>query len=246
MRGRITAYLRFQLADFLLMRAALPATLVVFLAYMTLASAPANVDWSARSGGARMLTQLFQAVAGAFIVLGSFLGVARLVTDDRSNGYFRFLFSKPMSVVRFYAQQWVLHGVGLVAIAGLLGLWLEARTAAIPVGAAMTMMALTWILVGGVGFALSAATNYDALLLVIAYVASSVLQGIKGAPDSLMAPWLREVTKLTLPVHKLDYIRAQLYTGGDLPWPATLHVVAYGMTGFAAAIVLLRRTSLAR
>jgi len=44
---------------------------------------------------------------------------ARLVTDDRSNGYFRFLFSKPVSVGRFYLQQWVLHGMGFVVIVGL-------------------------------------------------------------------------------------------------------------------------------
>lgn len=246
MRGRLTAYLRYQLADFLLLRAALPVILVLFFAFMTLKTTPDTVDWASPSGGARQLNELFRILAGMFIVLGSFIGVARLVTDDRSNGYFRFLFSKPVSVERFYFQQWVLHGVGFVAIVGLLGVWLQALTAHVPVGGAMMVMALTWTLVGGVGFALSAATNYDALLLVVGYVASSVLHSIKAAPAAHMAPWLRQVTRLTLPVQKLDYVRDQLYGGQDIPWPAAIHVVAYGTAGLVAALVILRRASFAR
>jgi hypothetical protein len=245
-RGRLGAYLAFQAQDFLLMRAAVPTALALLFGWTMVKSAPSGIDWTTPMPGQRFLSEMFRVLAGLFIPLGTFLGVARMVTEDRSNGYFRFLFSKPVSVVRFYGQQWALTGAGLVALTGALAALLGAVTAPVPVGAAMTVMGLTWILVGGVGFALSAATNYDATALVILYVLSSSLHSFKDAPNTTMAPWLQQVTRLTMPVHRLEYVRDQLYAGNPMPWGHAAIVAGYGAVFVVAAAVILRRASLSR
>jgi hypothetical protein len=244
-RGRLTAYLRYQVLDFLILRAALPVALVVLMGTMFLKTGRPPESWA----GAReqmFLTQIFRILSGMFITLAPFIAVTRLITDDRANGHFRFLFSKPVSIERFYIQQWVLHGAGLVVLAGLLALLLQAVTATVPVGAAMAMTGLTWLLVGGVGFALTAASNQDTILLVVAYVVSTVLHSVKDAVGSPMPGWLRQVTRVTLPTQKLDYIRDQLYAGNEVPWEHVAHVAGYGLVAFAVAIVVLRRSSFAR
>jgi hypothetical protein len=107
-------------------------------------------------------------------------------------------------------------------------------------------MGLTWLLIGGLGFAVTAATNSDALVIVLGYVVTSVLHGVMDMTNSPMWPWLKQVTRLTPPLHKLDFIRDQLYAGHAVPWPDVWHVAGYGVLGFVLALVILRRTSFAR
>lgn len=246
-RGRLTAYVKYQFQDFLVLRAALPTILVVMFGYMLWRSTSRSMgmDWTSPPG-ARFANEMFRNLAGVFIMMGSFLGVARIVADDRSNGYFRFLFSKPVSIERFYLQQWLLYGVGFVGVIGLLGFWFQSATTTLPVSAVMVVMGLTWILVGGVGFLLSALANSDAVALVVSYVTSMVLHSLKDTPGSPMWPWLKQVTRFTLPTHKLDYVRDQLYAGNAMPWTHASHVIAYGVIAVVLALVVLRRSSFAR
>jgi hypothetical protein len=246
MRGRLGAYLlRFQLRDFLLLRAGLPTGLVIFFLWMIIKTDGSRVDFSTPQG-ARFAMQIFTTFAPVFINLAAFLGVTRLVTDDRSNGYFRFLFSKPVSIERFYVQQWVMHGAIFIALSGFLTWWLQIYTAPVPVRDVMIVMGLYWVLIGGIGFALTAATNVDALLLIMVWVASTVMHALKDAPNSPMWGWMKQVTRLMPPTHKLDFIKAEIYAGNPMPMGHLAHVLAYGAIGFIVAVILLRRTSLAR
>ena len=245
MRGRVNGYLRFQLQDFLVLRAGLPTLMAVMFGFMLWKQMSGSVDWSSAQGQG-LAQQLFRTIASVFITIGSFLGVARIVADDRSNGYFRFLFSKPISIERFYAQQWVLYGIGFVVVAGLLGFWFQAVTTTLPVQGLMIVMGLNWSLIGGVGFFISACINADAAVLVFVYVFSTILHTLKDAAFSNMWPWLRQLTRLTLPVQKIDYIREQLYAGNSMPWMHVSHVIAYGMVAFVLGLVVLRRWSFAR
>jgi hypothetical protein len=242
-RGRITAYLRYQTGDFLLQRAALPTLLAVAFGYLTWKTA--SLDWNSVFGQ-RFLLNTFGTICSLFFTLAPFIGVARLVADDRSNGYFRFFFSKPVSITRFYLQQWFLVGAGFVAITGLLALWLQAGTASLPIAAAMEVMGLHWILVGGIGFALTALTNHDAVILVLTYVVSALLHALKDTPRSPLPEWLRQATRLLPPTHKLGYIQDFAFANGALPMPHVWHVLGYGAACVAVGIVVLRRGSYAQ
>jgi hypothetical protein len=245
--GRITAYLfRYQLRDLLVLRAGLPTFMAVFFGWMIIKTDGASVDWNGESGQrlARDIVNMFGTYV--FIPLAVFLGAARLVTDDRSNGYFRFLFSKPVSIVRFYVQQWVTYGVGVMAIAGLLALWLQANTTTVPVRELVLVVALNWIIVGGVGFLLTVLTNYDALWLVILWTVSKVLHALKDTPNSALPGWLQELTRASIPTQKIVYVQNELLAGNPLPVPHTIHVVAYGLLAFVAGVIILRRSSFSR
>lgn len=247
-RGRITAYLwRHQLRDFLMVRAPLPVVMTMLLGWMVIKTDGSRLDWST-AGGARLAGEFVRTFGTVFIDLAAFLGISRLVTDDRSNGYYRFLFSKPVSIERFYVQQWMLHGALLVGIAAALAAWFQAivAPASVPVQGVAVAMALTWVLVGGVGFALTTATSYDALLLVLGFAGSEILHAVKDAHGTPMWPWLQELTRLTMPVQKLSHLRDGLYAGAGLSWPHAAHVLAYGATGFLAGLIVLRRSSFAR
>ena len=247
-RGRVGAYLvRYQVLDFLVYRASLPALIAVGLGGALVSAASHGIDF-ATPAGARWAGQFLGTFGTLFIHLSAFLGVARIVSDDRSTGTYRFLFAKPVSATRFYVQQWLLHGVLLTVVAAMIAA-LAARALApapVSVGGIAGAMALTWILVGGVGFALSAATNYDALVLILFFVASETLHALKDVPHSPMWPWLQQLTRVTMPLHKLAYLRDGLLAGDGVSWPHAAHVVAYGAVGFALAVVTLRRASLAR
>jgi hypothetical protein len=247
MSGRLTAYLfRYQLRDLLVLRAGLPTFMAVFFGWMIVKTDGSTVDWNGPSGQdlARNVVNMFGVYV--FIPVATFLGIARLVADDRANGYFRFLFSKPVSLVRFYLQQWVLYGVVIVVLGGILLAWLQAYTTTLPIADAMLAIAITWVLVGGVGFLLTSLTNYDGLLLIIIWMASKILHAVKDADNSPMWGWMREVTRFTLPVQKLTHIQNELLAGNPLPVPHTVHVMAYGLLAFAAGMVILRRWSFSR
>src|SRR5688500_12094939 len=71
-----------------------------------------------------MITQVAdQAFVSALKFLG-FVGVLfatnGIVADDRRHGYFRLLFAKPVSVVAYYAQKWVIYGAGFLVVCGVL------------------------------------------------------------------------------------------------------------------------------
>lgn len=245
--GRLAAYLfRFQLRDLAVLRAGLPTLMAVFFGWMVVKTDGSRVDWNSGDGQRLAMQILTTFGTYVFIPLAAFLGAARLVTDDRANGYFRFLFSKPVSVVRFYVQQWVLYGVLVTLLAALLTAWLQTQTTALPVAGAMMAVALTWVLAGGVGFLLSAATNYDALVLLILWTVSKVLHAIKDSHPEAMWAWAREVTRFLIPTQKLVHAQNELLSGNPLPWPHTAHVLAYGLLAFAAGIWVLRRRELAR
>jgi ABC-2 type transport system ATP-binding protein len=247
MSGRLTAYLfRFQLRDLLVLRAGLPTFMAVFFGWMIVKTDGSTVDWNGPSGRelARNVVNMFGAYV--FIPVATFLGIARLVADDRANGYFRFLFSKPVSLLRFYVQQWVLYGVLIVVLGGILLAWLQANTTTLPIADAMLAIAITWVLVGGVGFLLTSLTNYDGLLLIIIWTVSKILHAVKDADNSPMWGWMRELTRLTVPVQKITHIQNELLAGNPLPIPHTVHVMAYGLLAFAAGVVILRRWSFSR
>jgi len=237
--------LRYQLPDFLVSRAGLPVLAAVMIGVMVYYTAGAGIEWQSEDGE-RLAQQVFSTLIGVVITLGAFMGVAKLTTDDRANGWYRSYFSKPVKRTTFYAKQWALHGVTLVLLVGVLGMAWQLATNSVSVKEAMVVTALTWIMLGGVGFLLSVLTNQDAGLLFIAYVLSMVLHSVKDQRNSPMWGWLREVTRLTLPTQKLEYVKDLLYAGQPIPWGHAGFVIGYGAVAFVIGVILLRRLSLAR
>jgi hypothetical protein len=142
-----------------------------------------------------------------------------------------------------------LHAVVFVAAFGLIVWGFSAYTIHFSVHRSMEAAALTFVLVGGLGFLLGALTRIDGALLILLYVLSLILQQLTFAPRGIpngSPAWLVRVAGALPPVLKLDHVRDALYAGQPVDtWPL-VHLLAYGGCAAIAGLVLLRRLPLAR
>ncbi|HLA91655.1 MAG TPA: hypothetical protein VJL28_14595 [Gemmatimonadaceae bacterium] len=248
-RGRVTAYSRWRLTDYLLQRAAIPLVLVVLFAglpvYGTLRSRPDLFDGPQ---GAMFARQLFTNSIVLFLPIGVFLAATGVISTDRQQGHFRFYFSKPVNVVAHYVQTYLLHGLVYVALFGAITWAYGAITAPQSVAAAMEAAALTFVLVGGLGFLLGALTRFDGALLVLVYVLSMAAQQLvaQSTPELPPPAWLTQLARLLPPVHTLDQLRNHFYAAEAVEASQLWHVLGYGAGAFGLGMVLLRRLPLAR
>ena len=244
-RGRLRAYARYQLVDFLMQRATLPTIAIAAFGAMTWYAAGASAGLAGEQGEAFAEVQ-FRTLGSLFVALAGFVGIGRIVSDDRATGTVRFLFSKPVSLTAYYVQQWIVNGVALVAIAGILGTAWQAATVPQHVGGLMMTMAMAWVMLGGVGFLISVLTNADLPAIAGVYLGTALLRGLCDLPASPLPAWLRQATRVLPPTQKLDFVRDQLLAGAGIPWTHAVHVLLYGAGAFLLGLVVLRRTSLVR
>ena len=247
-RGRLVGYLPYKLGDYLLQRAAVPVVLVLLVAgfplYGTLHGSP---GFFATPQGPLVAQQLFTNVVALFLPLGAFLGGAGIISTDRHLGHVRFLFSKPVNVVAYYVQTYVLHGVVFVALFGMITWGYGAVTVHQPVGGAMVAAGLTFALVGGLGFLLSTLTRFDGLIVALAYIGSMTLQQVVATPGLPQLPgWAVQIARVLPPAYKLDRLRDQLYATQALDTSQLWHVLGYGLGAFILGLVALRKLPLSR
>ncbi|MBI1809095.1 MAG: ABC transporter permease, partial [Gemmatimonadetes bacterium] len=205
----------------------------------------AAILWSSPEGLAQSRMLFVQAVA-LFLPLGAFLATAHVLSGDRDRGYVRFYFSKPLSATRFYLQQYLVHGAAFVALFGLATVIWGAVTTHQSVHRAMEAAALTWLLVGGLGFFLGAALKPDGAVLAVVYLLASLTQGYVTVMRGAAVVWMRGIAAVTPPVLELDALRTSLYAGGPLDAHALAHVAGYGALTWVLGVVALQRLPLQR
>ena len=143
-RARLGAYASWQVRDYLMDRGAPTALIGLLFGYMVGGPMVGAMNMSlarmspaaiARAGGldaARdsMVTELtasFLTVAlGNLVFLGALFAMNGIIANDRKLGYYRFLFSKPISPERYYGQAFVLHWAGFLFVSSILGLLYQA------------------------------------------------------------------------------------------------------------------------
>lgn len=250
-RGRLQGYLRYQVTDFLSQKASIPLLLITILTGLTLYSvarkAPADL-WTTQ-GGMDTAHQLYLQMVALFLPLGAFLGSVQLMSQDRHLGHFRFFFSKPVNVVSYYSQQFVVHGVLFIALYAMITWIFGELTAHQSVRAAIGAATLTWVLVGGVGFLLGALTRFDGTLLAVTYLIAMITQTIVAAAKANTEPlplWVRGLARGLPPIHRMDQLRNQLYSHQLIDMTDVWYVVGYGGGAFLIGLLLLRRLPLSR
>jgi hypothetical protein len=252
MNRGLLRYSRYQLLDFLLQRLSLPLILLAFASWLPtwLMTRNAAPGWMQTAQGISFAKQMFSQSVTLYLPLGAFVGAAGVIASDRRQGQFRFLFSKPVNVVAFYAQAYLLHALAYVAVFGLIVRAYGAYTIPFPVFRAMEAAALTFVLIGGLGLLLGAVTRFDAAVLIVLYVLSLILHQLMAVPNGLehggLPGWLAMVATVLPPVGQLDALRNQLYDGQALDAASLWHVAGYGGGAALLGLVLLRRLPLAR
>jgi hypothetical protein len=258
-RARLAGYAPWQCRDYLMDRGAPTALIGLLFGYMVagpmvgsmnvqLANMPARL--ATRSGGAaavraasvaELTATLLVVVLGNLVFLGALFAMNGIVANDRKQGYYKFLFAKPISAERYYGQAFVLHWLGFLVVTTLLGLVYRALVGPVLTASVYAAVALTYLCYAGIAFALSAAARWDWLSLVAVTVAANYLWLRFGASKNVVARLLY----LLPPIHRTSEVYAAAARGAALPWDLLGWLAVYGVASFAIGLVVLRYRRLA-
>jgi hypothetical protein len=252
MNTRLLRYARYQIPEFVQHRLVLPLVLLAFAAglptYMMTKNTPPG--WMQTPQGVNLAKQMFAQSITLFLPLGAFVAAVGVISADRQQGYYRFLFSKPVNVVAYYAQTYMLHAIVYVGTFGAIVWAYGAYTVHFSVHRSMEAAVLTFVLIGGLGLLFGAITRFDATALIVTYIAALILQQLiaqqNALPNGGLPGWLVAIGKSLPPVLKLDVLRDHLYAGQALDVAQLWYVLGYGGVAAILGFVLLRRLPLAR
>jgi hypothetical protein len=243
MRGRLGRYGAWQLRDYVLERG-LP---IIIVSVLLLFQGIIIVRSMVRGGAApelirlQALDALIRATPGIAIV-STLLAVNGVISNDRKNGYFRFLFAKPISLVAYYAQSYIVNGAGLaVTTVATLGIF---AVVAFPVFPAqlLAFVALTYVAFGGIGFLLSALTRFDWVAMGAVWLLSQLLRAVYPSDQS----WHGRLLDMVLPpLHHLDNVGLNLLRNQPIDMSNVLWLTGWGIGAFVAGLIVIRLRPLA-
>ena len=252
MKSGLMRYARYQLPDFFLYRLSLPLVLVAFAGglptYLMVSHGPPG--WLESQQGINQVNQMFAQAITLYLPLGAFVAAIGVISGDRQQGHFRFLFSKPVNVLAYYAQAYLLNAMVFVAVFGVIVWVYGAYTIHISVHRSMEAAMLTFVLIGGLGLLFGAVTRFDGAALIAVYLVALILQQLAaarpGLPNGGLPAWLAFIARILPPVTTLDALRTHLYAGEALDAAQLWHVLGYGGGAAIVGFILLRRLPLAR
>jgi len=245
--SRLLAQTRYVLEDYLLLRASIPVVFIGLVAWAVIRSTLHSIG-PKQLADPRFTAGIHSAYgtfSGLLFYFGAFLAVVAVMTVDRTTGYYRFFFSKPVNVVSYYLHTFAVHGAALCTLLVILALawstWMPHES--LHRGALVGVIGFA--LVGGIGFALGAMTNLDAALTPLAYIfafsAQTTLIGYSSPPK-----WLEIFAKVMPPTTDFEKLRAQLNAAQAVASSPLWHVLLYGAGGWILGLIFLRRRQIAR
>ena len=241
-RGRMWSYLAWQARDFVFERGApllIVATLMTFPIIVGLrqirdTAPPLQGATSARYA----IVQLF----AEFSLIAVLIGINGVVSSDRVKGYYRFLFSKPVSIPRYYAQAYAVNGVGLVVTAaGVLGA-IYAIGYPVFLSRVLLMVGLFYVSLGGMGFLYSTLARFDWVLMGATWGLAQLLRALYPAAQSRGGQVLDVILP---PFHQLRDAGLQLARGDTADSTTLLWLLGWGVSSFLLGLLILRRRPLA-
>ena len=180
-------------------------------------------------------------VSSAVVSLSVLIAMNGIVSTDRKNGYYRFMFAKPIDPILYYAEVFAVYMVGVLAAMLILSGLLRLLFPAFSILNFLLYAALIYIAMGGIGFFLSVATRFDWLSLAGVWLGSRILRGVYGPKGD----WRSKLVELLPPVHRLDDVANSLIGKGTAPTSDVLWLLGYGLLFFALGLGFLRYRSLA-
>jgi len=241
MKARLGAYGLWQLRDFIFERAAAILIIGLLLVFGTYeAIGPAAKRYIA-TGGRNGLLFGARGVAEHLTFMwfiAALIAVHGISSNDRTTGRFRLIFAKPVRVLPYYAQAFVLHGIAFMLCSLV---WLATLSRVLPVGGqtasgAIAILACSYLLVGGVCFLMSAISRFD-------WVATgAVFGGVMYLASKFRgAWWLGPLPPFWRISEQLDLLK----TLDPIQPKPLLWVAAYGVACFLLGLIVLERRPLA-
>lgn len=240
-RGRLARYSLWQFRDFVMDRGIAIVIIGFLWGYALLEPVRRTLGPQLADDRSSPVWVLSLQVSSAIVSVAVLIALNGIVSTDRKMGYYRFLFSKPVSPVLYYTQLFFVYMLGVLASMLLLSGLLHTVLPSFSVLNFLLYTALIYVAMGGIGFFLSVATRYDWLTLAAVWLGARILRTMYGArPD-----WRSKAVELLPPVHRLDEVASSLIGSGTAPASDVLWLVGYGALFFALGLVILRRGSLA-
>lgn len=167
------------------------------------------------------------------------LAVAGIVATDRTQGYQRLYFARPVRPAAFYLLKWLIAGAGVLLLPLIVTGAVYARTGVLALDAGVVAeLALMYLMLGGLVFLLSTITRLDAIVAVAVLVTQvSLAEAMKR--DAVTNPIIRAVA------HALPPFSALTPAGLPLAGPL-LHVVVYGVALVAGALAVVSLAPMSR
>lgn len=241
-RARLLSYGLWQLRDYFVAKGTgtvLIVALLLFLAYLPLLLMRPEVPppEQLQSMAETALVQLLS----SFVLFGILFATNGIVAEDRKFGYYRFYFSKPVGVVAFYVQKFLVHLAGFMIIAAvMLEVFAQLIVPIYPPGYFQVLF-LLFVGLGGIGFMLSSVTTADWVSLIGVYVISLLAWSLYGVDEG----WRGAATRLLPPVHTLPMIYEAMVTGEAIPMKWVWWIAGYGAACAILGLAVLTRRRLA-
>jgi hypothetical protein len=240
-RVSLVRYSLWQFRDFIMDRGIAIVIIGMLWGYLLVEPLRRGMGEAFPGGSGSAIWPLIITVASSVVSLSVLIAVNGIVSTDRKMGYYRFLFSKPVSAVEYYAQLFFVYMVGVLLSMLLLSVVLRMVVPEFKIFNFLLYTAVIYVAMGGIGFFVSVATRFDWLTLAAVWVGSRVLRDVYGArPD-----WRSNAVELLPPVHKLTEVSTSLITDGTARAGDVIWLLGYGALFFALGLLLLRRGSLA-
>ena len=238
-RGRLDRYSLYQMQDFLTERgvyAVVVGLLVGWTSLLEMRGAHGDA-WRTSPMSGVFAMQGIKAALNGFAFLGVLLTSTGVIANDRKHGYYRFLFTKPVSVVRYYFQAWLVSGAGLLVVCALLiAVWNYVAAPVAPWGL-LQAMAIYFVLVGGVAFLMSSLVRFDWVATASVWGLTQVLRSIYETRSGVLA-WA--VNHLLPPTHRLMDVLNALPASDPVDRAGLAWILGYGVVCMVLGLTVVR------
>jgi hypothetical protein len=236
-RARLGRYAQWQLRDYVIGAGGITILFVVLLMWLT-----SRTSSMSRNGEhVPPLDWLVHLVA----LLGSIFATTGLVADDRSRGYYRFLFAKPIDPLRYYGQAFVLRGLVLILVAAFVAAMAGTFTTPIPVLGAVIYTAISYVLIGGVTICQSTVWRLAWVGSLGMFMVSNPVAALASPQANIGQPWRTfwYVLHLLLPPFSQEDVLHQLLASAP-SWsaltPSITWSLGYGLLALVAAALVIK------
>lgn len=198
-----------------------------------------------RDGGVSTSTtaqEVYSQLGGHLAYFLVILVVVGMVAESRRNGTYRFLFSKPVSMPAYYAQQYVIWGLGMVAFDLLIAAALTLTVGPVAPWGLVWYHLLAYVLIGGLTFFFSTFFRHDWAGVMGLVVPAELLMALWNPPSNAQ----RVILTLLPPVKELSDLQSSLLAGATLALSDAALVTGYGLLFLLAGLVILDRREFAR
>lgn len=165
------------------------------------------------------------------------VAVYGVIGQDVRQGYYRFLFAKPISPIGYYALAFVAAGLTYVAVElALNGIFALVVAPTLPVGALLDAL-VEFVLLGGVVFALSRVSRLDWLIAILTFALGDFARRRFPPHDSALGAVLNVVFP---PSHA-----GTLFPAGAHPeWGHLAWALGYGLAMVVIGLAAVRYTQM--